>query len=136
MLLQNLTLLSNDTVVQVTNIAPAMREIPAPRSIPVRAGAVPTGPTITTPILPSNELARSPQNSTQIIVSTARPGSMASSMVYSGEPTSGGLEAARRAAQDAAEHAHLQMSALSRTGDNAAIARAAYAETATFGQEG
>jgi len=135
-LLQNLTLLTNDTVVVVTNVAAREREIPAPRTIPVMASAVPTGPSIVTPILPPARMSVSPQDSTQIIVSTGKPGSMASPMVYSGEPTINGLEAARRAAQEAAQRAQLETSLLTSTAGSTAAATQAYAEAAALGRDG
>ena len=136
MLLQNLTLLSNDTVVQVTNIGPPARSFPTPRQIPIKADEVPSAPTIVTPILPSAPLARAPQDSMQIIVSTGKPGSLASPMVYSGEPTATGLEAARRAAQEAAQRAQLEMSFLGPTDSGDTMASAAYAEAAALERDG
>lgn len=134
MLLQNLTLLTNDAVVHVTNIA--SREVPAPRAIPVKANAVPAGPSIVTPILPPSRMSVSPQESMQIIVSTGKPGSMASPMVYSGEPTITGLESARRAAQEAALRAQLETSLMASTAGSTAAATQAYAEAEALGQDG
>lgn len=93
MLLKNLTLLSSGALVQVTNIgnADAAR---AGRD----AAALNEGP----------RQPAAPQRSTQIVVTSSRPGSMASVSVHTGEPSIDGIESARRAAQSAADRAHLQ----------------------------
>lgn len=136
MLLQNLTLLTNDTVVLVTNIAPPARTISAPLPVPEMADAAPAIPAIVSPILPFDHAAApSPQGRSQIIVSTSRPGSLGSTVVYTGAPSINGLEAARRAAQSAAERAQLEAGLVSRVDGRVSVATAAYAETASLGLE-
>ena len=121
MLLQNLTLLSNDMVVQVTNIAPPSTPKTPDAGEPVAIVPIAPLPVIVSPILAE----RPPQRSTQIIVSTSAPGRLGSSTVYTGEASINGLESARRAAQAAADRARLQAD-----DRDSAAAKAAYREAA------